>query len=101
MSIYGDLVCTDCKVIFWLGKAVFLDDPGEEKVVSHFHVGGKTESPNWAREELNQALWKFLEEHKGHSLRVLFDYELEGLQEKDEYREVRGIARGHHSGGDG
>ena len=89
MSIYGYLSCTDCKVVFWLGKAVFREeDPCS--IVDHFHRGDASAPPNWARETLNRVLWTMLAEHRGHKLRVLLDHELEKLEEEEIYREIGG-----------
>lgn len=89
MSIYCDLLCEDCKVGFWLGKAVFAD----QKSVKYFHRVNKTNLRNWEQVVLNQALWKFLADHKGHNLRVLADYEIEQLIEEDclqDYTNIEG-----------
>jgi hypothetical protein len=67
MSRYANLACMDCKVSFFLGKAIFRDDGS----VNYFHIGGREEPPNWQRQELNQVLWKMLADHAGHNLRVL------------------------------
>ena len=93
MSLYSYLSCMDCKIVFWLGKAVFR---GEDRLsaVDHFHRGDPSEPPNWARETLNRVLWKMLAEHSGHTLRVLFDYELEKLEEEEGYREIGGNSLG-------
>jgi hypothetical protein len=89
MSIYGYLSCMDCKVVFWLGKAVFREE-GTHSIVGHFHRGDASAPPNWARETLNRVLWNMLAEHRGHTLRVLLDHELEKLEGEEIYREIGG-----------
>ena len=81
MSIYGWFVCPDCKVLLWLGKAVFKSGTKLNRV-DYFHIGDPSEPPNWAREELNRILWKMLADHAGHEFRVLFDWQLAELEEQ-------------------
>ena len=93
MSVYGYLSCMDCKVVFWLGKTVFREED-TVSIIDHFHRGDQSVPPNWARATLNRVLWKMLAEHSGHLLRVLFDHELEKLEEEDVYREIGGNCTG-------
>lgn len=41
MSIYGNLLCYDCKQVLWLGKAIYVDAQ-----VAYYHLGNTTETPN-------------------------------------------------------
>ena len=73
MSRYAVLVCSDCKVQLWLGKAIFEDGPEQP---SRFQIGGSTgdgESLNSENRILNKVLWKMLADHAGHSIRVLVE----------------------------
>lgn len=89
MSIYGQLVCLDCRLEFWLGKAVFRIHEGR-KIVDYFHIGDPSDPPNWKREELNRVIWKMLADHIGHNLRVLFDYELAEQEDGIPFRVIGG-----------
>ena len=57
MSTYGHLICNDCRVQLWLGKALIRNDK-----VFNFHIGEES-SFNFERPILNKVLWKFLAEH--------------------------------------
>ena len=94
MSSYGYFACMDCKVVFWLGKAVLQKDE-HQSVIDCFHRGDASEPPNWARETLNRVLWTMLAKHRGHTLRVVLDDELERLEAEDSYREIGGDGLDH------
>ncbi|MFI9402735.1 hypothetical protein [Nocardia sp. NPDC052316] len=74
MSIYADLVCTQCDVRLWLGKVIHHGDANP----IYFHAGPADEAPNWARDELNAVLWKLLAEHARHPLRVVVEGDADG-----------------------
>ena|SRR5712691_5589036 len=84
MSQYGYFLCEDCKVVFFLGKAVFLDDLTAVKL---FHRGSASDPPNWSREILNRVLWKMLADHVGHRLKVVLERD---LPDTDSYRKIGG-----------
>lgn len=86
MSIYSFLVCTDCRVSLWLGKAVF-SSLAKEKVAS-LHVGPADNPPNHLNPPLSKALWTMLADHHGHRLQTMFDYEMERLPDRDLYTEI-------------
>ncbi len=88
MSRYGYFACHDCRVTFWLGKALFDGD----RVVA-FHVGQEGGPPNSKKDLLTQTLWKFIAEHAGHRISV----EVEGSDTYEsiaDYREIGGKAHG-------
>jgi hypothetical protein len=69
MARSAHLACLDCKVTFWLGKAVFHPN----NTVNYF-FGIGDEVHNWQNQEANRVLWKMLADHAGHSLRVLVEW---------------------------
>lgn len=70
MSVYGYLVCTQCRVCLWLGRAYWHDVLSGDRRVSHYGQGGRDHGPPWRNVE-NRVLWKFLADHAGHSLRPM------------------------------
>jgi hypothetical protein len=76
----------DCKVMFWLGKAVF----NPNYTVNYF-IGVK-EGRNWQEPDLNRVLWKMLADHAGHSLRVLVEWtpELNEFMENERKVDIGG-----------
>jgi hypothetical protein len=94
MGRYADLVCTQCDVRLWLGKAVWDHEPDQcdEEVdfcqPAWFHRGD-ADRPHWARNELNAVLWKMLADHSGHPLKVIVDGDLDD-RSSDETVEVGG-----------
>ena len=66
ISTYTYLACEQCNVRLWLGAAVH-----ERHDPIYFHIGDGSEPPNWARRELNAALWKLLADHARHPLKVI------------------------------
>ena len=82
MGMYGWLVCEDDRIRFWLGKAYRLGD----RRVGVFQRG---DGPNAAKPELTRALWKFLADHAGHTLRVLTDDD-PAYDELEDFVEVGG-----------
>ena len=87
MSVYGYLVCHDCRQKLWLGKAC--GEPGEGRV-SYYHIGSEREPPHWQRELLNTVLWKFVADHTSHRVRILLEQEME--DEQCGYRSLGGDA---------
>jgi hypothetical protein len=85
-------VCMDCKVKFWLGKAVFHPN---DTVDYFFGVGH--EAHNWQNQEANHVLWKMLADHAGHPLRVLVEWtpEFDALVEDEEVVWIGGDEIGH------
>jgi hypothetical protein len=69
MNRYADLVCIECKVKLWLGKAIFREDGR----IAYFKVGGPQDPPNSQRPELNRSVWKMFADHAGHQLRVVVE----------------------------
>jgi hypothetical protein len=65
MSEYGYLVCSDCRVVLDLGKAVKAPDGP----VSYYQIGDQ--EPNWQMPDVSRALWKMLADHTGHCLRPI------------------------------
>ncbi len=88
MSVYGYLCCTDCKLSLWLGKAINWRDVDVGS--KSFARGDAPEGLNWKWEILNQALWKMLAEHTGHSIRVVLEHDFEKLVDKDAFQEIGG-----------
>jgi hypothetical protein len=87
MSRYADLVCIDCKVSLWLGKAIFREDNS----INYFKIGDQEDPPNSQRLELNRAIWKMLADHAGHNLRVIVEGEPdEDILEDDAFVEIGG-----------
>lgn len=78
MSRYAHLVCMDCKISYFIGKAIYRED----EHLNYFHIGPASEPPNWQRTELNRVIWKMLADHAGHRLKVLLsgDPELEQFE---------------------
>jgi hypothetical protein len=68
LSESGYLVCNDCRVYIWLGKAV----KDEDSRVVYFKVGAA--EPNWQQPGLTRAVWKFLADHVGHHLESAREY---------------------------
>lgn len=85
MSIYGNLLCHDCKQLLWLGKAIYAGDQ-----VAYYHLGSAAEAPNWRQTRLNQAVWKFLADHTGHHIGVYRDFEM--ADALHDYTEISGDA---------
>jgi hypothetical protein len=69
VSRYAKLVCEECRVQLWLGKAVFAEG-GE---VRTFHAGAESKPPMWQREPYNQVVWKLFALHARHTLRVVIE----------------------------
>jgi hypothetical protein len=92
MSIYAFFCCTDCKVNLWLGKTTFGD--GSAIVGEPFHIGPEGSTPNSQNRQLMRAMLKMLAQHHGHTMKVLFDYELDRLPDRDAYREIGGDCEG-------
>ena len=68
VSEYGYLLCVDCRVHIWLGKAIKNDD---DQIV-YFAVGAK--EPNWRQSGLTRSVWKFLADHVGHHLESVREF---------------------------
>jgi hypothetical protein len=68
LSEYGYLLCVDCRVYIWLGKAI-KDDAGD---IVYFKVGAA--EPNWQQPGLARSVWKFLAEHVGHRLEPVREF---------------------------
>ncbi|MGW2661383.1 hypothetical protein ACWCW7_10505 [Nocardia tengchongensis] len=68
MSVYTDLVCTQCDVRLWLGKTIH---DGHQPI--YYHRGSAEDPPNWAIGELNAVLWKMLADHARHPLKVIVE----------------------------
>lgn len=83
MSIYGYLVCHDCKQQVWLGKAIH-----EDYRPKYFHIGQADHPPHWERTKLNQVIWRFLADHAGHEIQV--SVEGERREGEDEYQQIGG-----------
>ena len=86
MSRYAWFACTDCKVMLWLGKAVFHDS---DERINFFHIGPSEEPPNAARTVLNRVLWKMHADHARHTLRVVADQD-PAYPSLEEYVEIGG-----------
>lgn len=71
MSIYGHLNCHDCRQTLFLGKALHCSYRPFA-----FHIGGPKDPANWARQQLNQVLWKFLADHSGHRIDVRLEHDM-------------------------
>ncbi len=73
MSIYASLVCVDCKVQLWLGKAIFQHDSTEQP--TYFQRGNTDNGVPLNSENLvlSKALWKMLADHARHSLKVIVE----------------------------
>lgn len=71
MSIYGYLNCHDCRQTLFLGKALHCNYRPFA-----FHIGGAEEPAHWARQQLNQVLWKFLADHSWHRIDVRLEHEM-------------------------
>jgi hypothetical protein len=69
MSRYANLACLECKVMVWLGKAIFADNGR----INYFKIGGPEDPPNSKRTTLNRVIWKMLADHAGHPLRVVVE----------------------------
>lgn len=85
MSRYAYLVCDNTKTRLWLGKAVFHLDGS----INHFAAGPAEGPRNSLQDERTRALWKFIADSAGHSLKVV----LEGGEEYPSmlsYREIGG-----------
>ncbi len=83
MKPHASFICVDCKEMLHLGKAT-LD--GNQKVRS-YHRESVGNLPNCEQSMLNRVLWKMLEDHAGHALRVIVD--CEGQHDSlCEYREI-------------
>ncbi|BCY15511.1 hypothetical protein [Actinoplanes sp. L3-i22] len=67
MSEYGYLLCVDCRVYIWLGKAI-----QDDTRIIYFAVGSK--EPNWRQPELAKSVWKFLADHVGHPLESVREF---------------------------
>ena len=80
------LACVDCKVMFWLGKAIF--NPNE--TINYFL--GVKEGHNWQDPELNRVLWKMLADHASHPLRVLVEWtpEYDAFMENEQKVDIGG-----------
>lgn len=85
MSIYAYLSCHDCRQHLWLGKAIHR----EFRPVA-FHIGGPDQPLHWARQQLNQILWKFLADHTGHRIDVRLENQM--TTEMFDYQEIGGDA---------
>jgi hypothetical protein len=68
VSEYGYLLCVDCRIYIWLGKAVKDDDDR----IGYFKIG--TGDPNWRQPGLARAVWKFLADHVGHRLESVREF---------------------------
>ena len=87
MSVYGYLVCAECRHFLWLGKAI---RPDGQKV-DYFHLGPASDPPNSQQQLLTRALWRFLADHCGHQLRPLLEWDLDPfIAEGDVYIEIGG-----------
>jgi hypothetical protein len=74
----------DCRVMLWLGKAIFKDGR-----IDHFHIGEPEQPPNAQRLELDRVVWKMLAGHVGHPLRVVLDEDKE-FELLDDFVEIGG-----------
>jgi hypothetical protein len=83
MSIYGYLNCHDCRQSIWLGKAM-----RKHGRVCSFHRGSENDPPHWRREQLNQAMWKFLADHASHAIDVRLEHQM--TEEVFAYQEIGG-----------
>lgn len=85
MSIYGNLLCHDCKQLLWLGKAIYAGDQ-----VAYYHLGNAAETPNWNQTRFNQVIWKFLANHTNHRIGVCCNSEMDDTLQ--DYTEIGGDA---------
>ncbi len=67
MSRYAWLICEECKICLWLGKALFEGDR-----LDQFKIGADP-LPNPENALLNRVVWKIFADHAGHPLRVAVD----------------------------
>src|SRR5262245_48209723 len=88
MARYGYLICEDCKVYLWLGKAISNADR-----VQYFHIGGSQRFTNIDRPIMNKVLWKMLADHTSHTLRVKVAYEF-AVEVGTGYSEIGGEGPG-------
>ena len=88
MSIYGYLMCHDCRQLLWLGKAVH-----EHERVDLFHIGPSNEPPNWSRKTLNQVVWKFFADHCSHNVDVRLESRM--TDEMFSYQDIGGDGENH------
>lgn len=89
MSLYAYFACEKCKEYLWLGK-VIRDAEGS---VERFAAATDQGVPNSAQPLRTRALWKMLAEHRGHSMRVYVEDELEQAL-GDGLREIGGDGEG-------
>lgn len=82
MSRYAWLVCEDCKVMVWLGKAAIKGDR-----VDYIHPAGIAQDDE--RQTLNCVIWKMFADHAGHTLRVVTDQSPD-YASLDDYVEIGG-----------
>ena len=71
MSRYAKLVCRQCQVQLWLGKAIFRTDSDQPTC---FQIGDpNVHRLNSENPVLNKVLWKMLADHARHPLQVLVE----------------------------
>jgi hypothetical protein len=88
MSVYGYVVCTDCKEMLFLGRAVFDLRVEDQSVVKEYWRASRDGLPNYSQMKLNRLLWKFLAKNTGHNVRIVLEHELEKLVRDDEYADI-------------
>jgi hypothetical protein len=94
MSIYGYFACMDCKVILWLGKALFrnAEDVTDYRVF-YFHMGEEHDPLDSEQRDLSAVLWKLLADHTDHRLCPLLD-------DSDEFNDLVADESAYEIGGD-
>lgn len=83
MSRYAWLICVDCKIVVWLGKAAFTLD-GRLEYIHPLGVASEAQ-----KRTLNHVIWKIFADHAGHTLRVITDQD-PAYSSLDGYTEVGG-----------